>query len=413
MQSHLKHWEEFTIDKVTVIDSVMGSGKTTWAFQYMNEAPEQKRFIFITPFLDQIARCKKEVTTRQFIEPDNDNEKGRKMFDLKRLIVRGENIATTHSLFRDADDELIDLLTGGGYTLILDEAMDVVEKVKIGMQDVRGAIKAEYIRIEGNRVLWIDEDYTDSRYSDIKRLAKAGNLFIYREKFIVWTFPPRVFASFEEVYSMTYLFDGQLQRYYFDMHGIDYEYKAVKMDSDGRCELIAYDRKNERREDLIKLIDLYDGKLNDIGMQSNALSSSWLDKADGDILTKIKKGVYTYLYNQCRAKKADALWTTLKDTKSHIIPRGYKDCFLPVNARASDDYKKTFALAYVYNRYMNPESRAFFQENGVTVNEDALAVSDLLQWIWRSRIRNGQPVNLYLPSSRMRALLKAWSRYEI
>lgn len=401
------------MSKVTVIDSVMGSGKTTWAFQYMNEAPADKRFIFITPFLDQIARCKREVTTRQFVEPDNDNEKGRKMYDLKRLIVAEKDITATHSLFRDADDELIGLIKGAGYTLILDEAMDVVEKVKIGNQDIRGAIKAEYIRIDGNRVIWIDDEYTDSRYGDIKRLAKAGNLFIYRDKFIVWTFPPRIFDIFDEIYSMTYLFDGQPQRYYFDMYGIEYEYKAVKMDADRRCGLVTYERRAERREELIQLIDLYDGKLNDIGKRANALSSSWLDSADGDVLMNIKRGVYTYLYNQCKAKKADALWTTLKDTKPHIIPRGYKDCFLAVNARATTDYEKTFALAYVYNRYMNPEPRSFFEDNGVTVNQDALAVSDLLQWVYRSRIRNGQPIKLYLPSSRMRALLLAWSRYEI
>jgi len=36
------------------------------------------------------------------------------------------------------------------------------------------------------------------------------------------------------------------------------------------------------------------------------------------------------------------------------------------------------------------------------------ATSELLQWIRRSAIRNGQIVNLYIPSSRMRKLLTAW-----
>jgi transposase-like protein len=93
--------------------------------------------------------------------------------------------------------------------------------------------------------------------------------------------------------------------------------------------------------------------------------------------------------------------------------RGFADSFLAVNARATNEYSDRWALAYIYNRYMNPHESSFFQENGIRIDESALAVSDLLQWIWRSRIRNGQPVSLYLPSSRMRSLLFAWSRYEI
>lgn len=44
------------------------------------------------------------------------------------------------------------------------------------------------------------------------------------------------------------------------------------------------------------------------------------------------------------------------------------------------------------------------------MNEDLLAVSDLLQWIWRSAIRkhNPEPINIYIPSLRMRTLLYQW-----
>ncbi len=56
---------------------------------------------------------------------------------------------------------------------------------------------------------------------------------------------------------------------------------------------------------------------------------------------------------------------------------------------------------------------SFFQDNGVSVNEDLYALSELVQWLWRSRIRNGQPIDAYIPSERMRGLLDAWARYEI
>ena len=32
----------------------------------------------------------------------------------------------------------------------------------------------------------------------------------------------------------------------------------------------------------------------------------------------------------------------------------------------------------------------------------------MLQWIWRSAIRDGKPINAYIPSKRMRELLINW-----
>ena len=62
---------------------------------------------------------------------------------------------------------------------------------------------------------------------------------------------------------------------------------------------------------------------------------------------------------------------------------------------------------------MHPIEKSFFQDHDITVSEDKLAVSDLLQWVWRSRIRNGESINLYMPARRMRELLEKWARYEI
>lgn len=399
--------------KVTVVDSIMGAGKTSWAIQYINDAPAEKKFIFITPFLDEISRVIDSVTSRTLVQPDNDNAEGRKMYDLKQLIRNEADICATHSLFRAADDELIELLTEAKYTLILDEAMDVIERVNIKEHDIEALISSGYINIEGNRVRWIFDEYSSLRFRDIKELAQAGNLFVYRGSFLVWTFPPQIFSTFEDVYTMTYLFDGQLQRYYFDMHGIDYEYKSVSMNGEGSYFLNTYDRRNENRDELIKLIDMYTGKLNDVAKAPTALSTSWLGRASGGVMTQLKKNLYTFFRNQCKAKATDIIWTTIKDYQYQLQGRGFANSFLACNARATNNYADRWALAYLYNRYMNPHERAFFEDNGVTVNQNALAVSDLLQWVWRSRIRRGESVKLYLPSSRMRSLLMAWSKYEV
>ena len=57
----------------------------------------------------------------------------------------------------------------------------------------------------------------------------------------------------------------------------------------------------------------------------------------------------------------------------------------------------------------------YFSNRGMKeINKDFYALSILLQWIWRSRIRNinddfeQRKIDLYLPSSRMKRLLLEW-----
>ena len=42
------------------------------------------------------------------------------------------------------------------------------------------------------------------------------------------------------------------------------------------------------------------------------------------------------------------------------------------------------------------------------MDQDGYALSEMLQWIWRSAIRDGKEINLYIPSKRMRTLLTDW-----
>ena len=62
---------------------------------------------------------------------------------------------------------------------------------------------------------------------------------------------------------------------------------------------------------------------------------------------------------------------------------------------------------------MHPIEKAFFEDNNVVVNEDLLALSDLIQWIFRGSIRNDTPMKIYIPAVRMRDLLYKFLNYEI
>ena len=58
--------------------------------------------------------------------------------------------------------------------------------------------------------------------------------------------------------------------------------------------------------------------------------------------------------------------------------------------------------------YMVPTVKMFIESRGVTVDQDQYALSALVQWIFRSAIRDGEPITLYIPSERMRGLLIDW-----
>jgi hypothetical protein len=419
--------------KINVIDSIMGSGKTSWAIQYMNEAPDTERFIYITPLLDEVDRVEDGVKDRTFVQPDVKKGEGSKLRHLKDLLSRGADIASTHALFRAADEEVEELLTDGGYTLILDEVMSCVEPVNLRKGDLPRMQRARDIEIDSTtkRVRWIGDPEDDSKYTDIRLVAQAGNLYCYRDTLLVWAFPPNVFRAFDKVVIMTYLFRGQEQRYYLDMFGFGYGYKAVNYVS-GRYSLVDYDAKKEGREELCRLIKVYHGKKNDIGKRHNALSATQFRKrataSDKAFFKRLQDNLYGFFKNDVKAKRDDVYYSTLKEIEEKIQPRGYKEprkranqrqedkkpqVVLPINVRATNRYADRWALAYVFNRYMHQNVKAFFQDQGVSVEDDLLAVSDLLQWVYRSRIRNGEPIELYLPSSRMRGLLEAWANYEL
>lgn len=108
---------------VTIVDSMCGTGKTSWAIQTMNESLD-KRYIYITPYLDEVKRVIKGCYMRKFYQPESKKGKGSKLTHFNNLLSRGCNIVSTHALFRNINEDTLKLLKDKNYTLILDEVMN-------------------------------------------------------------------------------------------------------------------------------------------------------------------------------------------------------------------------------------------------------------------------------------------------
>ena len=81
-------------NKVTIVDAIMGSGKSSWAIQYMNENDDYN-FLYITPFLSEVDRIKEQCTRRIFTEPVQDGNG--KMENLLNLLEKGYNVVLTET----------------------------------------------------------------------------------------------------------------------------------------------------------------------------------------------------------------------------------------------------------------------------------------------------------------------------
>lgn len=400
---------------INIVDSPMGYGKTSWAINKINSDKKQN-FIYITPFLSEIERVKNNCKERKFTEPKVGKARN-KLASLKQLILKDKNIASTHALFSMCDQELITLLKSHNYTLILDEVMEVVKPAdNIKKDDITVLFDQKLIKIsdaEYNKAEWIGSKDYNGRYNDIKLLCEAGTLYYVDNTLMVWAMPISSFQAFDEVYVLTYQFHCQIQRYYYDYFGLEYKYCHIE-NKDGKYLLKAtkeeemnnYDLDFRRKaKELITIID--NPKLNSIGEDYYSLSKNWFNKEENAPLVKqLKNNTYNFFFNITKTKAEDNMWTCFKEYTDKLKGKGYTKGWIPLNSRATNDYANKQSLAYVCNRFLNPFVEKFFSMRDIKVEENEYALSELLQWIWRSQIRNNKPIVLYIPSKRMRELLE-------
>lgn len=389
----------------TVIDAPCGHGKTSYAIDLMYYNPD-KCYVYITPFLDEVARVKKEIPWMKEPKYSKDTNKYK---DFKQLLERGDCIVSTHALFQRCTPEIINLIKNYNYTLILDEVMDVVEELSIiKKHDIEYLLSLNLIRIDEatKKIIWIEDD-SESQFDTIKDYIVNGDTYFISNTVIIWTFPVSIFKAFSDVFVLTYMFDCQLQRYYYDYYNIKYD--VVSIDATG---IIPYDDIRPCIGDIhITRVD----KINNIGRDKHALSLSWYKKASKEDLTVLKNNLYNFFHNICKANSKQVLWTTYKPYKEEIQPKRFtkKDCFAPHNTRATNQYKDRLYVAYPINKYMRPYIKQFFEMRGIYVDQDKYAVSELIQFIFRSAIREYKQIELYLPSSRMRSLLINYCNYKV
>lgn len=393
---------------------VPGAGKTESAIAFMN-AHRDRRFIFVTPYLEEDARIVRCCPALYFKEPESYGY-STKSDDIVELIRRGENIASTHALFERYNRETVELIRERGYTLIMDEVMNVVKEEKMEPETLKILFESKTISLaeDGLHVVWSADHDGGKDYKDLKRKADMGNLLLFQNAFLFWTFPVEFFDVFEEVYILTYMFKAQVQSYYYQMHGVGVDFIFTRRTPDGRYEFSREYEAPEYAKQLASHVHICeDSKLNRIGSDKFSLSKSWFNKSgntkEQPKLKKLRNNINTYFRTRMGAKCCDVIWTVFKDYRDLMDHNGFKSSFVSCTTRATNEWRDRHYLAYCINVFFRTSVKNYFTRvGGLKVDEDAYALSEMVQWTWRSAIRCGEDVYIYVPSHRMRTLLEGW-----
>ena len=402
------------MSNVKVCDAIMSAGKSSAAIAYMN-ANSNRKFIYITPYLDEAARIKEGCPDLHFVEPsDKLRQYGyRKVEHTAHLINEGRNVATTHQAFKCYTKETLDSIRRNHYSLIIDENVDVLEEFQYHPGDLKLAMDAGCIKEEGDSFTLGDNPYDGVALRELFYLIKSRELLKLPvgggETLFFWALPPDLITSFDEVIIMTYLFQGQSLHHFLKMYDIPYTYIGVRKAEAG----YEFTDKPQPPPDYVRdiksrlhILDL--PRLNEVGDGYYDLSMTWYEKCE-DGPSRVKSNMYNCFCNIWRDIPADRkMWGAYNGQFSKLKGKGYAKSFLTFNAKATNKYRDRDSLVYVVNTFMKVNEKTFYESRGIEVDEDMFALSVMIQWIWRSAIREGRETQLYIPSKRMRDLLTRW-----
>ena len=448
--------------KITVWDALMGSGKTTKIIDYMTDASKSNNllscdndlFIYCAPYIEElhsIAGTKiddcnnnkepvlnadgsyfykdKPQASLQFKHPNNKNKDGSKITGFKSLLDARHNVVTTHTLLGMLDAE--DLGVYKDYTLIIDEALiayesDYTLKSKTLERYIENGVisfKDDGITLQFNREHFANldgkpSDYDSTKDTELEQFAKdcdKGLLYKFGGK-VIKKFDVEVLKAFKKVMLLTYMFEGSMFSLLLKQHNIDYETEYFGKTVESVRDLITIN--GEKRMNKVGAYGLKtDGS---IDFRKHSLTSSHYSKErikTNKDYNKTNVIMHNHLYNMWMQREKIAperrLWTSFTDDKSSIskgkanVSR-FHPSHIAFNTKATNKYFKTDHLAYLVNVFIDSNYIKAASVDGFKLSQDHYALNTLIQWVWRSAIRDNKPIDLYIPSERMRDLLEAW-----
>ena len=395
---------------ITIKDYPCGSGKTT---AMLNSFNKQEKYLVITPYLSEVERVIEQSVGVEFVQPSTEGSTHlTKLDSLRELLVTGCNIVTTHSLHErlapQADEDLL-----SDYNIIIDEVPDIVEQVatksKTSIKEFY--LDGGYIELEENGLVsatdkWrqIRKEVSDTLNDKVLTFAETGCLYLLGEHMFIWDMPRKLLTAGKSVTIMTYKSEGSVLTQYLDKLSVPNIIKSCQQKED-----------TFRRQalDLITLKDMGDiSKLNlsHTGQSKGMRSPDYCSKINNALRNlKSRELKEVELSNVLLTCKKEG-WIKAEDKAGvfSVRSRMFNGVnWIPNTTRGTNDYSHCSHLIYLYDQHINPIVARWLCNETSSFN-DAYALTELIQWVWRSRIRKGEPITLHLPAPRMRSIFDDW-----
>ena len=401
-------WDNETT-MVNLVDHPCGFGKTSSLIKTINREPN-KRFLIVVPTLSEVERILKGTDSGRFQSPSG--ETGTKSQDLERLIRSGVSIVTTHKLFNESANVALE---GGlkDFHVVVDEVPDVILKAR---SVSKVAFEKLYLET-GYCIVGSDGQIrtTDKGRNELQTLRgviddKLANEILTDQLFyaggsaLVSTLSMHLFQRSLSITVLTFLSEGSIFLRYLERSNVTFNrYRNTN----------AHEEFRKIAKDLVKIetINAIEKISFNYGKQSKYRVSSKEAKCVSNALKNLKQ---RYLNS---VDEENILITCAKDqwynknNKPAAFSKGSrmfnKTNWIPNTTRGTNRYDNCSHLVYLYDQFANPAILRWLDASDKHF-QDQYALAELIQWVWRSRVRRGEPVTVYLPSKRMRKIFVDW-----
>jgi hypothetical protein len=398
---------------VTIRDYPCGSGKTTSMIEGFRS---DRKYLVIVPLLTEVNRVIEWSKSVPFQQPHaNDNDTSTKTESLESMVLQGQNIATTHSLH----ERLVPLARQGllsDYDIIIDEVPEVVRSVssksKVSIEEFY--LNTGYMTVDTKTGLvrptgkwWsMRDDVDDTLSATILNYANTGCLYLLEGHLFIWAMPKELLTAGRTTTILTYKSNGSVLSSYLKKLDVPVE--------------VANDNQREEafRKKAAELITIRD--IPALSRLSLSHSGQLAGMSKSNYCRTVVNALKNLRGRQLKDVPAENILITC--AKEGWYKKGNEGAAGPFASgsklfqganwvakitRGTNDYAHCSHLVYLYDQHMNPYVARWLEDNSRAF-DDAYALTELIQWVWRSRVRKGQPINLYLPSPRMRRLMEEW-----
>lgn len=394
---------------IFVVDAPNGSGKTSAAVRMMKEQEGKRSFVYVAPNPGRAAEVCSTVSEKKpkrgEVPPPG----------LKELLSDGVNVALTRSQFEHMDGEALHLCRTGGYSLILDDDLEVLRKLKMTKRERTAVLDMTRANRKG-RLEWKDWKY-DGPLNPVKEMADHGELFLFNNSLAMYRNAARL-DRFREAWILTHMFDGSLMRPWLECSDFAWMPGGVARDRDGPVLMKCPCRPlHTWRSWQIQIMgEAPDMKrherFNAPGEAYSALTERWYRHVgNGEKpMRLLRDGLSSLFRGGSGTVLAERLWTTFPGQRKRLTA-GDKNrigSYVPLDEPDAENHGEVRVFGYLANRFLDNFTENWFEAHEVETDTDAWALREVTRLVMQTRIRHGDSVFCYIPSSRMRYMFMDW-----